>query len=182
MEKLHFEQTPLQDAWIVKPDPYIDNRGRMIRTFCRNEFMDYGIDFNVAQCNASINRHAGTLRGLHFQLDPVAKSKLVRCVRGSVYDVIVDMRMESATYLQHFGIELTAENLKMIVIPKNFAHGFLTLEDDTELHYMVNNFYTPEYGRGIRYNDPMLGIDWPIPVNVISDQDKNWPLLEKDSA
>ena len=178
MEKLHFEQTPLQGAWIVEPDPYVDQRGQMVRTFCRREFAEHGIEFEVAQTNASINNHAGTLRGMHCQVEPVAKGKIVRCVRGGVFDVIVDMRPESATYLRSFGVELTAENMKMLVIPKSFAHGFLTLEDDTELHYMVDNFYTPEHGRGLRYNDPVLKINWPRPVEYISAQDESWPLLQ----
>lgn len=182
MEKLHFKQTPLSGAWVVEPEPYTDNRGQMIRTFCRRELAEHGVEFDICQTNASINVHAGTLRGMHRQVAPVAKSKIVRCVRGSVFDVIVDMRPDSPTYLQHFSIELTAENMKMLVIPKSFSHGFLTLEDDTELHYMVDNYYTPEYGRGVRYDDPALGIKWPRPVEYISEQDKNWPLLNGDET
>ena len=177
MGKLYFEQTPLEGAWVVKPEPFVDDRGQMIRTFCSNEFSEHGIEFNIAQSNASINLHAGTLRGMHYQVEPVAKGKIVRCVRGRVFDVIVDVRPDSSTYLQHFSVELTAENMKMLVIPKSFAHGFLTLEDNTEIHYMVDNFYTPQYGAGLRYDDPALEIEWPIPIVGISEQDKNWPLL-----
>lgn len=182
MGKLNFESAPLDGAWIMTPNPYQDDRGMMVRTFCRNELADAGIEFGIAQTNASINPRAGTLRGMHLQVDPVAKGKIVRCVRGSVYDVIVDLRPDSPTYLKHFGIELSADNMTSLVIPKSFAHGFLTLEDNTELHYMVDNFYTPELGRGLRYDDPALGINWPKPIEVISDADRSWPLLEGDDG
>lgn len=180
MAKLNFEQTPLEGAWVIEPFAHQDDRGLMVRTFCHRELAEYGIDFNICQANASINIHAGTLRGMHCQVEPMAKSKIVRCVRGRVYDVIVDMRPESPTYLQHFATELSAENMRMLVIPKNFAHGFLTLEDQSELHYMVDNYYTPEYGRGWRYDDPAFGIEWPRSVEFISEQDKNWPLIKGD--
>ena len=150
----------------------------MIRTFCHKELADAGIGFEIAQTNASVNPKAGTMRGMHCQVAPIAKRKLVRCVRGSVYDVIIDMRPESPTYRQHFGIELSAANMKMLFIPQNCFHGFLTLEDDTELHYMVDNYYTPEHGRGLRYDDPALGIEWPRSIDVISEQDRAWPLLD----
>jgi len=179
MEKLYFKETPLSGAWIIKPKPYRDGRGQMSRTFCRNELLEHGIDFQVMQTNSSINLHAGTLRGMHAQVAPAAKSKIVRCVRGSVYDVIIDMRPHSDTYLQHVGVQLSAENMKMVVIPENFYHGFLTLEDNSELNYLVNNFYAPQYGRGMRYDDPVLGIQWPEPIQIISEKDKNWPLLEE---
>jgi len=182
MKKLQFEETPLKGAWIVNPQSYADNRGKMVRLFCEQEFLEIGIEFDIKQSNVAINIHAGTLRGMHCQVDPVAKSKVVRCVRGRVYDVIVDMRPESETYLKHFSIELSAENMQMLVIPKNFYHGYLTLEENSDVLYMVDNFYTPEYGRGLRYNDPLLGIEWPMPVEHISEQDLKWPLLEKTTV
>lgn len=178
---MKFEPTPLKDAWIVALDPISDGRGFFSRTFCRKEFEAHGIETNVAQCNTSFNKLAGTLRGLHYQADPASETKLVSCTRGALYDVIVDMRPDSPTYLQHFGIELTPENKKMLFVPRNFAHGFLTLEPDTQAYYMVGEFYTPEYERGLRYDDPAVGIKWPIPVNEISDKDKSWPLLEIES-
>lgn len=182
MDKLKFMQTPLEGALVMEPNPYTDERGQMIRTFCRRELSEHGVDFDICQTNASVNLHAGTLRGMHLQVAPVAKSKIVRCVRGRVFDVIVDMRPGSSTYLQHFSVELSAENMKMLVIPKSFSHGYLTLEDNTELHYMVDNFYTPEYGRGMRYDDPALAIEWPRPVEYISEQDKHWPMLKGEET
>ncbi len=182
MNKLHFEQTPLRGALVVVPLPYSDERGQMIRTFCLREFASSGIDFTICQTNASINHRAGTLRGMHYQETPAAEAKIVRCVRGSVYDVVIDLQPDSPTYLQHFGIELSAENMKMLYIPEHYAHGFLTLEDNTELHYLVDNFYTPEYSRGYRYDDPVFNIDWPRPVECISSQDLNWPLITGEIA
>ena len=176
---MKFEPTPLKDAWVITLDPLGDERGYFSRTFCRREFEVHGIEANVAQCNTSFNVEAGTLRGMHFQTEPAAETKLVRCIRGALYDVIVDLRPESPTYLQHFGVKLTAENLKMLFVPRNFAHGFLTLDPKTEAFYMVGEFYTPEYEKGLRHDDPALGIEWPVPIEVISDKDASWPLIER---
>ena len=155
----------------------LDERGYFARTFCQKEFEEHGIDFDSVQCNVSFNKQAGTLRGMHFLRKPAVESKLVRCVRGAFYDVIVDLHPESPTYLQSFGIELSQDNLKALYVPGNFAHGFLTLEDDTEISYMMNEFYAPECDAGLRFDDPALGIKWPIPPKVISEKDQNWPLL-----
>ena len=175
---MKFEQTPLKDAWVVSLAPIGDERGYFARAFCRKEFEDHGLDPTVVQCNTSFNKDAGTLRGMHYQVDPAPETKAVRCIRGSFYDVIVDMRPESPTYLKHFGVELSADNGKMLYVPGNFAHGFLTLEPDTQAFYMVGEYYTPGCERGIRYNDPAIGIEWPAPIHVLSEKDAAWPLLE----
>ncbi|VGO21657.1 dTDP-4-dehydrorhamnose 3,5-epimerase [Pontiella sulfatireligans] len=175
---MKFEPTPLKDAWVISLNRLGDDRGYFARAFCRKEFEDHGIDPTIAQCNTSFNKDAGTMRGMHYQVDPAAESKMVRCVRGALYDVIIDMRPKSPTYLKHFGIELTAENQQMLYVPGNFAHGFLTMEPDTQAFYMVGEFYTPTCERGLRHDDPAFGIEWPAPIEVISDKDKNWPLLD----
>jgi len=172
-----FEPTTLKDAWAITWEPLRDERGYFARTFCRKEFEDHGIEVDMVQCNTSFNHLAGTLRGMHFQREPASESKLVHCSRGSVYDVIVDLRPDSPTYLWHFGLELTQENMKALFVPRGFAHGFLTLEDETDVVYMMGEFYSPECACGLRYNDPVLGIEWPAPVQVVSEKDQNWPLL-----
>ncbi len=175
---MKFEPTPLKDAWVISLAPMGDERGYFARAFCRKEFEKHGLDLTVVQCNTSFNREAGTLRGMHYQIDPAPEAKTVRCIRGSFYDMIVDMRPESPSYLQHFGIELSADNGKMLFVPGHFAHGFLTLEPDTQAFYMVSEYYTPGCERGIRHDDPAIGIEWPAPVNVLSEKDAAWPLLQ----
>ena len=175
---MKFETASLKGAWVVELDPYEDDRGYYARAYCRREFEVHGIDPAIVQVNTVFSRRAGTLRGMHYQTEPAAESKFVRCIRGSLYDVMVDMRPESPTYLKWFGIELSANNRKMTFVPKNFAHGFLTLEDNTEACYMVGEYYTPDCERGFRHNDPAVGIAWPEAVKVISEKDKTWPLLE----
>ena len=174
---MKFEPTPLKDAWIITLEPILDDRGYFSRTFCRKEFEEHGIPAPVAQCNVSFNAQAGTMRGMHFQREPAVESKLVRCIRGSLYDVIVDLRRDSPTYLQNFGIKLTRENLKALYIPGNFAHGFLTLESNTEVFYMMDEFYAPGCEGGLRFDDPELGIEWPMLPKVTSENDRSWPLL-----
>jgi len=154
-----------------------DNRGFFARTFCQQEFEAHGLNPNVAQCNLSFNEKAGTLRGLHYQTPPATEAKLFRCIRGAIYDVIVDMRPDSSTYLQYFGIELTAANHLALYVPEMFAHGYQALEDGTEVLYQVSEFYTPGVEQGLRYDDSALGISWPMPVTVISEKDQSWPLL-----
>lgn len=173
-----FEPTPLDGAWVVSLDPFEDDRGYYARAYCRKEFEEHGIEPIVVQVNTVFSKRAGTLRGMHYQADPCPETKFVRCIRGSLYDVIVDMRPESPTYLKWFGIELTESNRKMVFVPGNFAHGFLTLEDNTEACYMVGEYYAPDCERGFRHNDPAAGIEWPRPVEVISEKDLQWPLLE----
>jgi dTDP-4-dehydrorhamnose 3,5-epimerase len=174
-----FEATNLKDAFVISLDIREDHRGGFARTFCAQEFEQHGLKSTVAQCNMSFNHKQGTLRGMHYQLPPAAETKLVRCTRGAIYDVIIDMRPDSPSYLQHFGIELTADNRKALYIPEMFAHGYQTLTDGAEVIYQVGEFYSPGYERGIHYADPTFGIKWPVPVTVISEKDANWPLFEK---
>ena len=173
-----FTETPLAGAWILDLERREDDRGFFARTFCQEEFTEHGLLPVVAQCNLSFNHRAGTLRGMHYQLPPAAETKLVRCTAGAIYDVIVDLRPESPTYMQHVGVELTAENRRALYVPGMFAHGYQALTDAAEVSYQVGEFYTPGAERGLRHDDPALGIDWPVPVTVISDKDANWPLLE----
>jgi dTDP-4-dehydrorhamnose 3,5-epimerase len=171
-----FTETKLAGAYIVDLEPRSDERGFFARAFCGNEFGDHNMKTTVAQANMSFNYNKGTLRGMHYQVPPAAETKFIRCVRGGIYDVIVDMRPESPTFLQHIGVELTADNRRALYIPEMFAHGFQTLSDDTEVLYLVGEFYTPGYERGLRYDDPALKLEWPLPVSVISEKDANWPL------
>lgn len=173
-----FTETKLKGAFIIDLEPRQDHRGFFARTFCAKEFEVHGLKPTVAQCNASFNYKKGTLRGMHYQTAPATETKLIRCTRGAVYDVIVDMRPESPTYLSHIGVELTAENRRALYVPEMFAHGYLTLTDDAEVIYQVSEFYTPDCEWGLRYDDPMLKIVWPLPVSEISQKDAAWPLME----
>lgn len=170
--------TPLKDAFVVELEIREDDRGGFARTFCAKEFEEHGMKPTVAQCNMSYNFKKGTLRGMHYQLQPAAETKLVRCTKGAIYDVIIDMRPGSPTYKQHFGIELTEDNRKALYVPEMFAHGYLALTDGAEVVYQVGEFYSPGYERGIRYDDPEFGIEWPIPITVISEKDSKWPPFE----
>jgi len=170
-----FTETELKGAYIIEIEELKDHRGFFARSWCQNEFKDHGLTTRIAQANVSYNKKMGTLRGMHYQLSPYEETKLVRCTRGGIYDVIIDLRPASTTYTQWIGVKLTAENYKMFYVPENFAHGFITLEDDTEVTYQVSQFYTPGSERGIRWDDPAFSIDWPIDVQVISDKDKSWP-------
>lgn len=174
---MRFTPTKLAGAYIIEPQPHADSRGLFARTFCANEFRAQGLVDVFVQCNTSWNVSKGTLRGLHFQLSPSSEVKLVRCTAGALWDVIVDLRPQSATYLQYVAVELTAGNRSALYIPEMFAHGFQTLEEGTEVFYQMSQFYAPKLARGIRYNDPKIGIKWPMPVTSISDLDLNWTLL-----
>lgn len=174
---MQFTATALDGAWIVDLQRLEDERGFFARSFCRREFEELGMNSDVVQANLSFNVNKGTLRGMHYQVDPAPETKLVRCTRGSIVDVIVDMRESSPTYRQHITVELTAENHRALFVPANFAHGFQTLEDNSEVMYLVSGFYTPDCERGLRFNDPALNIQWPLPVEHMSDKDANWPLL-----
>lgn len=165
-------ETNLAGAYVVDIDHQVDNRGYFARVFCDDEFSDRGLEFSVKQACLSVNAKRGTLRGLHFQYLPATEKKYVRCVRGALVDVIVDLRPESATYLQHLTIELSAESGRGLYIPERFAHGYITLRDDTEVSYLIGNVYTPAAQGTLRYDDPHLRIDWPLPVHVISDRDQ----------
>lgn len=177
-----FTETPLAGAWIVELEERSDERGFFARTFCQEEFAAHGLKTSIAQANCSFNHRAGTLRGMHFQYPPAAETKFIRCTQGALYDVIVDLRPESPTYLQHVGVELTARNRKALYVPERFAHGFITLVDDTEASYQVGEFYTPGSEGGLRHDDPDLGIAWPIATAVISDKDGSWRSLAEQKA
>jgi dTDP-4-dehydrorhamnose 3,5-epimerase len=174
---MRFIATSLEGACIVEPEPHEDGRGLFARTFCEKEFHDQGLVEKFVQCNTSWNVRAATIRGLHYQLAPSLEVKLVRCTSGSLWDVIVDLRPNSRTYLQHFGVELSASNRKALYVPEMFAHGFQTLADGTEVFYQMSEFYSPKLSRGVRYDDPVLAIQWPLPVASISKQDLAWPRL-----
>ena len=169
-----FEQTPLQGAYVIRLKQLKDERGFFARSFCRQEFENHGLNSKIVQANVSYNKKKGTLRGIHYQISPYEETKLVRCTCGSIYDVIIDLRRDSPTYKQWFGVELTAKNHAMLFVPESFGHGFQTLEDHTEITYMVSQFYTPGSERGIRWDDPVFGIQWPTDVQVISSKDANW--------
>lgn len=175
---MRFVETSIQGVFVVELEERGDDRGFFARTFCAREFEQHGLRPMVAQCNMSHNIRKGTLRGMHYQLPPATEAKLVRCTRGGILDVIVDMRPGSPTYLKHVSAELTADNRKALYVPEMFAHGFITLCDNVDIMYQVSEFYTPGAERGLRYDDPALGIQWPLPVAVISPKDASWPLLE----
>lgn len=172
---MKFVETNLEGAVIVELDKHEDDRGFFARQWCQKEFEAAGLIPTVVQANISSNKLKGTLRGMHFQQIPYEETKLIRCTRGALFDVIIDLRAESSTYLEWFGVKLTEENYKMLYVPKGCAHGFQTLVANTEAFYMVSEFYTPSAEGGVRYNDPLFRIDWPLSVSAISDKDLNWP-------
>lgn len=171
------ERTQLEGLYLLKPNIIEDERGLFTRTFCKKELVGFGFKKELVQFNHSFNTKKGTIRGMHFQLAPFTETKLIRCVEGSVWDVSIDLRKNSETYLQYFGIELSRKNMFSILIPDGFAHGFQTLEDNTSLIYHHSEYYTPDVDRGILYNDPAVGIKWPLPLSIISQKDKSYPLL-----
>lgn len=177
---MRFVSTGLKDATLIELELREDSRGFFARTFCAREFEEHGLKTNVAQANVSFNHERGTLRGMHYQLPPAAETKLIRCTGGAIYDVIIDLRRDSPSYLQHFGVELTAENRRALYVPEMFAHGYLTLTPGAEVIYQVTEFYTPGQERGIRFDDPRFGIQWPEQPNVISEKDQNWPRFVED--
>lgn len=170
-----FTETQLKGAYIVEIEKLKDNRGFFARGWCRKEFEDHGLTARVVQANISSNKKKGTLRGMHYQVAPYEETKLVRCTRGAIYDVIIDLRPDSPTFKQWIGVELTEKNYKMLYVPENFGHGFQTLKDNTEVTYQVSQFYAPGSENGIRWNDSAFGIEWPLDAQVISDKDKGWP-------
>jgi len=172
---MKFIETDLPGAFVVELERIEDERGFFARAFCVKEFEASGLNPVVAQTNISFNRTRGTLRGMHFQTPPAAESKLIRCTRGSMYDVIVDLRADSRTYLQHFAAELSERNDKALYVPPMFGHGFQTLEDNTEVTYQMGEFFAPDCARGFSCRDPAIGIAWPLEVSVISEKDKNLP-------
>jgi dTDP-4-dehydrorhamnose 3,5-epimerase len=175
---MRFVSTALAGAFIIEPEPHSDDRGLFARTFCAREFERQGLAAVFVQCSTSFNVRRGTLRGMHHQLPPAGEVKLVRCTAGAIHDVIVDLRPDSPTYRRSIGVELTARNRRSLYVPEMFAHGFQTLEDDTEIFYQISEFYAPDKSVGLRFDDPKLGIRWPLPVAAMTDKDRNWPLLD----
>lgn len=174
---MRFTESPIPGAWTIDPTPHVDERGRFWRAWCAEEFAAHGITFAPVQGNMGSSHRAGTLRGLHFQAVPHPEAKLVRCTRGAVFDVLVDVRPGSRTYGRWFGVDLTAENGRMLYVPPLCAHGYQTLEDDAEIYYLTSAAYAPQSVRGLRFDDPIVGIRWPLPPTAVSDQDQGWPLL-----
>ena len=175
---MRFKELTLKGAYLIEIDRFEDERGFFARTWCCRELEQRGIESRIVQANISQNLKAGTVRGMHFQKPPHEEAKFVRCTAGRIEDVIVDIRPESKTYLQWASVELSAENYRTLYIPKGFAHGFQTLADNSEVFYLHTEFYSPESADGLSWNDPALGIDWPIPdATIISEKDRNWPLL-----
>jgi dTDP-4-dehydrorhamnose 3,5-epimerase len=170
-----FTETPLKGAYTIDLEKRGDDRGFFARFFCVNEFEKLGLDNKIVQINNSTSKDKGTLRGIHYQLAPKAETKIIRCLKGSFYDVIVDLRKESDTFLKWFGVELNEDNRTMLYVPKGFAHSFITLTDNSEAFYLVTEFYAPQYERGLRWNDPAINIKWPIQPVIISEKDKNHP-------
>lgn len=172
-----YTPTPLAGAFVIDTQKIQDDRGFFAYAFDAAEAEKHGLKANVAQMKISYNHRRGTVRGMHWQDEPAAEVKLVRCVRGAVWDVIVDLRPKSPTYLQHFAAELSADNHRSLYVPEHFAHGYQTLADETEVLYQVTTFYAPKHERGLRYDDPALAIPWPVPIATVSLKDTSWPLL-----
>ena len=174
-----FNETLLKGAYTIELEKRGDERGFFARFFCIKEFEALNLENKIVQINNSLSKDKATLRGIHYQLPPMAETKIVRCIKGSLWDVIVDLRIDSPTYLNWYGTELNEDNRRMMFVPKGFGHGFITLTENTEALYLVTEFYSPENERGIRWNDPKIGIQWPINPEIISDKDRNHPDLSK---
>jgi dTDP-4-dehydrorhamnose 3,5-epimerase len=174
-----FIETELKGAFIIDLERREDSRGFFARAFCQKEFKAHGLNPTIAQANIASNIRRGTLRGMHFQFPPAAETKLVRCTRGAILDIIVDLRPESPTYLKHVAVELNEDNQRALCVPERFAHGYQALADNTDTSYQVGEFYTPETESGLMYNDPRLGLKWPLPISVISEKDQKFRLLKE---
>jgi dTDP-4-dehydrorhamnose 3,5-epimerase len=171
-----FSETGIVGAKVINPNPHPDERGWFLRAWCAREFAEHGLHFLPVQANLMLSRTRGTVRGMHFQEAPAIEAKLVRCTRGAIFDAVIDLRPESASYGEWYGVELSAENGRMLYVPENCAHGYQTLEECTEVYYMTSGFYTPSAVRGVRFDDPEFRIQWPLVATVVSEQDRNWPL------
>jgi len=174
-----FKESEIAGAFIIDVERFEDARGFFARTFCQHEFEEHGLEPAAVQTSIAYNHHKGTMRGMHFQRPPSAETKVVSCTQGAILDVIVDLRPESDTYLRHIAVELTAENRRSLYVPKRFAHGYQTLTDEAQVSYVMSEFYAPETSGGLPYDDPKLGITWPLEVSEISDRDRQWAPLEK---
>lgn len=170
-----FTETPLKGAYLIDLEPHQDARGFFARSYCWREFEAQGLNPEIAQRNLSFNQKAGTFRGMHFQKAPAREAKLVRCLRGKIHDVIVDLRPNSETYRKHFAVELSDDTCRALFVPESFAHGFQTLVDDALVEYQMSEYYNPELGAGFRYDDAAFALSWPLPIKIISDQDQTWP-------
>ena len=179
--EVHFTETKVRGAWVIDPTPHQDHRGRFMRVWCAREFAEQGLSFVPVQANMVFSTRRGTVRGMHFQEAPAPEAKLVRCTRGAIFDAVLDLRPESPSYGTWYGVELSADNGRMLYLPERCAHGFQTLEDGTELHYMASAYYTPSAAHGVRFDDPAFNIQWPLAPTVVSDQDRSWPLVEQRS-
>ncbi len=175
---MKFSECGINGAWVIEPTPHEDARGRFMRAWCRAEFSEHAIDFTPLQANMAFSIREGTIRGLHYQVAPALEAKLVRCTRGAIFDVVVDLRPGSPTYRSWYGTRLSADNGHMLYVPEGCAHGCQALEDNAEIYYLASAVYAPREARGVRYDDPAFEIRWPLPVSSISDQDRSWPLLE----
>jgi dTDP-4-dehydrorhamnose 3,5-epimerase len=173
-----FTETKLKGAFVIDVERKEDSRGFFARAFCQHEFEARGLKPIIAQANIAFNRAKGTIRGMHFQFPPAAETKVVRCTRGAIIDIIVDLRPESPTFLEHVAVELTEDNYQSLYVPERFAHGYQVLRDSTDTSYQVGEFYTPGCEGGLKHDDPQLNLDWPLPLTVISDKDSVWKLLE----
>ena len=171
---MKFVPLPMQGAYVIEPEPIADERGLFARTFCREEFAKIGLNPNLVQCNISFNKRKGTLRGMHYQIKPHEETKLVRCTNGSIYDVIIDLRPDSSTFKNWVGVELSAENRKSIYVPEGFAHGFLTLSDESEVFYQMSEFFHSKCVAGVRWDDTAFSILWPATASVVSDRDRSY--------
>lgn len=172
---MQFHRTGLNGAWLIQSEPVHDKRGYFARTFCCREFAEHTLETEYVQHSTSFSKRRGTIRGMHFQRPPHAETKIVSCLSGALWDVIIDLRPESPTFCHWIGLELSAANRNQLYIPKGFAHGFQTLTEDTEVGYLISEFYAPHASTGVRYDDPVFAIRWPLPVSLISEKDRAWP-------
>ncbi len=170
-----FTETKLKGAFIIEINKLSDDRGFFGRSWCKREMEEHGLNGNVVQANTSFSKKKGTIRGFHYQKPPYEETKMIRCTKGAIYDVIIDLREDSPTYMQWIGVELTEDNYKMLYVPENFAHAFITLTDNSEVYYLVTSYYTPNSEAGIRFDDPAFNVKWPVPVEVVSEKDKSFP-------
>ncbi len=177
---MKFIEAPLAGAYVIELEPFMDERGLFARTFCQKEFAKIGFDKQIVQINHSLTRRKGAIRGMHYQRQPACEIKIIRCVQGAVYDVMVDLRVGSTTFLKWHGVELSKENMRMVYIPEGFAHGFQSITNNAELIYHHSTFYIPEYECGLRFDDPSLTIAWPLPAGVISNKDQNYSLIDSN--
>jgi dTDP-4-dehydrorhamnose 3,5-epimerase len=176
---MRFMETGIVGSKVINPSPHQDERGRFLRAWCALEFADHGLEFLPVQANFGFSVKKGTVRGMHFQQAPAIEAKLVRCTRGTIFDAVLDLRPDSPSYGEWYGVVLSAENAQMLYVPENCAHGYQTLEECTEMYYMTSAFYAPSAARGVRFDDPAFAIEWPLPATVVSEQDRSWPLFER---